>query len=140
VRRHALTPKSGYLPRKFPKSLISGIAGYLLIASLGVRLLGPVLIEYTAPWHNYASHLIFLTALWTIIGMGQWPLLRAVFPHAKRWVLASAGGGAAGALVDLALWTIGVDMFTSLLAGALAGGAYGLVTGREIARLEDTHC
>jgi hypothetical protein len=121
-----------------PASAISGIAGYLLIASLGVHLLGPVLIEYTAPYHNFASHLIFLTILWTMIGLGQWPLLRGRLPRAGRWILVSAGGGAAGALIDLALQIAGVEFHTSLLAGMLAGGGYGLVTGPALARLKET--
>ena len=113
-----------------PATAISGLVGYLLIASLGVRLLGPVLIAYTAPYHNFASHLIFLTFLWMVIGLGQWPLLRGVLPNAGRWILISAAGGAAGALIDLALLLAGVEVYTSLLAGMLAGGGYGVVTGR----------
>lgn len=115
-----------------PATAISGLVGYLLIASLGVRLLGPVLIAYTAPYHNFASHLIFLTILWVVIGLGQWPLLRNVLPHAERWIWFSAVGGATGALIDLALLLAGLEIYTSLLAGMLAGGGYGVVTGRAL--------
>jgi len=121
-----------------PATAISGLTGYLLIASLGVRLLGPVLIEYTAPYENFASHLIFLTFLWMVIGFGQWPLLRDVLPHAGRWILVSAGGGAIGALIDLALLFAGMEIYTSLLAGMLAGGGYGFVTGRVLEQLIGT--
>jgi hypothetical protein len=117
---------------------ISGLVGYLLIASLGVRVLGPMLIEFTAPYENYASHLIFLTILWTVIGLGQWPLLRDLLPHSGRWILISAGGGGTGALIDLALQLAGVEIYTSLLAGMLAGGGYGIVTGGLIAQLKGT--
>jgi hypothetical protein len=119
-----------------PATAISGLTGYLLIASLGVRLLGPVLIAYTSPYENFASHLIFLTILWMIIGLGQWPLLRVVFPHTQRWILVSAGGGATGALIDLVLLAAGIEIYTSLLAGMLAGGGYGIVTGRVLERIE----
>src|SRR5688572_29538397 len=61
-----------------PATAISGLVGYLLIALLGVRLLGPVLIMYTSPYENFASHLIFLTILWAVIGLGQRPLLQDV--------------------------------------------------------------
>ena len=119
-----------------PATALGGLVGYLLIASLGVRTLGPPLIEYTAPYENYFSHLIFLTILWIFIGLGQWPLLRGLLPDAGRWIRVSAGGGAAGALVDLALLLAGVDSYTSLVAGMLAGGGYGWVTGPVIARLK----
>jgi hypothetical protein len=118
-----------------PATALSGLVGYLLIASLGVQVLGPVLIAFTSPYENSASHLIFLTFLWGMIGLGQWPLLRETLPQAGRWVLISACGGAAGSLVDLALQAAGVEMHTSLPAGTLAGAAYGLVTGRFLARL-----
>lgn len=120
-----------------PATAISGLVGYLIIASLGVRVLGPVLIEFTAPYHNFASHLIFLTLLWTFIGLGQWPLLRDLLPHAGRWILISASGGATGALIDLGLQLAGLEIYTSLLAGMLAGGGYGIVTGRALAQLKD---
>lgn len=115
-----------------PATAISGLIGYLLVASLGVQLLGPVLIELTSPYENTASHLIFLTFIWAMIGLGQWPLLREARPRAGRWILVSGLGGTAGALVDLALQTAGVEMHTSLLAGALAGAGYGAVTGRTL--------
>jgi hypothetical protein len=118
-----------------PASAISGLVGYLLIASLGVRVLGPVLIEYTSPYENFASHLIFLTFLWMVIGLGQWPLLRGVLLNAGHLILISAGGGAAGALIDLVLLSAGVEIYTSLIAGMLAGGGYGIVTGRVLERL-----
>ena len=118
-----------------PATALSGLVGYLLIASLGVQVLGPVLIALTTPYENSISHLIFLTFLWGMIGLGQWPLLREALPHAGRWVLVSACGGAAGALMDLALQAAGVEMHTSLLAGTLAGAGYGVVTGRFLARL-----
>lgn len=118
-----------------PATALSGLVGYLLIASVGVRGLGPVLIALASPYENSASHLIFLTFLWGMIGLGQWPLLRNALPHAGRWVTVSACGGAAGSLVDLALQAAGVEMYTSLLAGLLAGAGYGLVTGRFLARL-----
>jgi hypothetical protein len=121
-----------------PTTALSGLVGYLLIASLGVRVLGPVLIALTSPYENSFSHLIFLTFLWGVIGLGQWPLLRGVLPQAGRWILISACGGIAGSLVDLALQAAGVDMHTSLLAGMLAGAGYGLVTGRFLARMQDT--
>ena len=119
-----------------PATGISGLAGYLLIASFGVHVLGPVLIALTAPYQNFASHLIFLTLLWTVIGLGQWPLLQNVLPIARRWVWLSAAGGATGAVIDLALQLAGLEIFTSLVAGMLAGAAYGLVTGRAIAQLK----
>ena len=119
-----------------PATAISGLSGYLLIATLGVHVLGPVLIAWTAPYENFASHMIFLTTLWAIIGLGQWPLLRDLLPHAGWWVLLSAGGGAMGALIDLALQLAGVEMHTSLLAGALSGGGYGIVTGRAIIHIK----
>ena len=122
-----------------PATAISGLVGYLLIASLGVWVLGPVLIAYTAPYHNFASHLIFLTLLWMFIGLGQWPLLRDALPHAGRWILVSAGGGAVGALIDLALLFAGLEIYTSLIAGLLAGGGYGFVTGRVIEHLKVGH-
>jgi hypothetical protein len=112
-----------------PASAISGLVGYLLIASVGVRLLGPVLIAYTSPYENFASHLIFLSFIWMVIGLGQWPLLRGVLLNAGRWILVSAGGGAAGALIDLVLLLAGVEIYTSLIAGMLAGGGYGVATG-----------
>ena len=115
-----------------PATAISGLVGYLLIASLGLRLLGPMLIAYTSPYENFASHLIFLTILWMVIGLGQWPLLRDVLSHAGRWIWVSAIGGATGALIDLALLLAGVEIYTSLIAGMLAGGGYGVVTGRAI--------
>ena len=118
-----------------PATAFSGLVGYLLIASLGVRILGPVLIEMASPYENSFSHLIFLTFLWGMIGLGQWPLLRGVLPQAGKWVLVSASGGATGALIDLALQAGGVEMHTSLLAGTLAGVGYGIVTGRFLARL-----
>ena len=118
-----------------PATAISGLVGYLLIASLGVRILGPALIEFTTPYENVASHLIFLTILWTVIGLGQWPLLRDLLPKSGRWVLVSAGGGGTGALIDLALQWAGVEIYTSLLAGVLAGSGYGIVTGSLIAQL-----
>ncbi len=121
-----------------PATALSGLVGYLLIASLGVRILGPVLIEMAAPYENSASHLIFLTFLWGMIGLGQWPLLQDTLPRAGRWVLVNAGGGATSALIDLALQAAGVEMHTSLLAGMLAGAGYGLVTGRFLARLRST--
>jgi hypothetical protein len=117
-----------------PATAISGLVGYLLIASLGVHLLGPMLIAYTSPYENFASHLIFLTILWMIIGLGQWPLLRDVLPNARRWILVSAGGGATGALIDLVLLLAGMEIYTSLIAGMLAGGGYGVVTGRFLSR------
>ncbi|MCI0553323.1 MAG: hypothetical protein L0287_20430 [Anaerolineae bacterium] len=119
-----------------PATAISGLVGYLLIASLGVRILGPVLIAYTAPYEDLASHLIFLTTLWMVIGLGQWPLLRDVLPHAGRWILISAGGGATGTLIDLALQFAGVEIYTSLIAGMFAGGGYGVVTSRTIEHLK----
>lgn len=122
-----------------PATAISGLVGYLMIASLGVRVLGPVLIAYTAPYENFASHLIFLTFLWMVIGLGQWPLLRGVLPHSARWILSSAGGGATGALIDLLLLTLGIEIYTSLLVGMLAGGGYGVVMGRMIERCKVTH-
>ena len=118
-----------------PATAVSGLVGYLLIASVGVRILGPVLIAHTAPYENVFSHLIFLAILWGIIGLGQWPLLRNLLPHAGRWIWISALGGFTGALLDLALQAAGVDMYRSLLAGMLAGAAYGLVTGRFLAHL-----
>src|SRR5688572_24279648 len=121
-----------------PATAFSGLVGYLLIASLGVRVLGPVLIALTSPYENLASHLLFLTFLWGMIGLGQWPLLRDAAPRAGGWVLVSACGGAAGSLVDLVLQATGVEMHTSFLAGTLAGAGYGLVTGRFLARLEGT--
>jgi hypothetical protein len=120
-----------------PATAISGLVGYLLIASLGVRVLGPVLIAITAPYENFASHLIFLTFLWGIIGLGQWPLLRAARPQAGRWILISAGGGATGALIDLVILAAGLEMYSSIFAGMLAGAGYGVVTGPVIARLKD---
>ena len=117
-----------------PAMAISGLVSYLLIASVGVRVLGPVLIALTAPYENFASHLIFLTFLWGTIGFGQWPLLRDTLPHAEHWVPVSAFGGAVGSLVDLALQTAGVEMHTSPLAGALAGAGYGVITGRFLTR------
>ena len=122
-----------------PATAISGLVGYLLIASAGVRLLGPVLIALTSPYENSASHLIFLTFLWGTIGLGQWPLLRDTLPHTGRWILISAAGGMTGALIDLALQAIGVDMHRSLLAGMLAGAGYGVVTGRFLTRLCNKH-
>lgn len=122
-----------------PATAVSCLVGYLLIASVGVWGLGPILIEYTAPYHNFASHLIFLTLLWAAIGLGQWPLLRGLFPRAERWILISAGGGAIGALIDLALQLTGLEIFTSLLAGMLAGGGYGVVTGCALARSISSH-
>ena len=119
-----------------PATAISGLVGYLLIASLGVRVLGPVLIALTAPYENFASHLIFLTILWTNIGLGQWPLLRELLPYAGRWVLISALGGATGALIDLAFQVAGWEMHTSLLAGMLAGVGYGVVTGSAFSQIK----
>jgi hypothetical protein len=121
-----------------PATALSGLVGYLLIASLGVQILGPVLIALTSPHENSVSHLIFLTFLWGTIGLGQWPLLREGLPSAGRWVLVSACGGAAGALVDLVLQAAGVEMHTSPLAGALAGAGYGVVTGGFLARLRSS--
>jgi hypothetical protein len=118
-----------------PATMLSGLVGYLFIASLGVQVLGPVLIVLATPYENSASHLIFLTFLWGMIGLGQWPLLRDALPHAGRWVPVSACGGAVGSLVDLALQAAGVEMHTSLLAGALAGAGYGVITGRFLVRL-----
>jgi hypothetical protein len=118
-----------------PATALSGLVGYLLIASLGVRVLGPILIRLASPFENSASHLIFLTFLWGVIGLGQWPLLRVVLPQAGRWVSISACGGAAGSLADLALQAAGWEMHTSLLAGALAGAGYGVITGRFLSRL-----
>src|SRR5688572_31614673 len=43
-----------------PATVLSGLVGYLLIASLGVRILGPVLRALTSPYENNFSHLIFL--------------------------------------------------------------------------------
>jgi hypothetical protein len=120
-----------------PATAISGLVSYLLIATLGVRVLGPVLIALTTPYENFASHLIFLTILWGIIGLGQWPLLRDTLPQAGRWPLISAGGGATGALIDLVLLAAGVEMYSSILAGMLAGAGYGVVTGPVIARLKE---
>lgn len=120
-----------------PATAFSGLVGYLLIATLGQRLLGPVLIAATAPYQNFASHLIFLTVLWSVIGLGQWPLLREVLPYAGWWILISAVGGAMGALIDLAILAAGKDAYSSLCAGMLAGGGYGAVTGKAIARLKD---
>lgn len=120
-----------------PATSISGLVGYLLIASLGVSILGPVLIALTAPYENFASHLIFLTFLWGIIGLGQWPLLRDTLPQAGRWILISAGGGATGALIDLMILAAGMEMYSSIFAGMLAGGGYGLVTGPVIARIRE---
>ena len=119
-----------------PATAISGLVGYLLIASLGVRHLGPVLIAYTTPYEDLFSHLIFLTILWMVIGLGQWPLLRDVLLNAGRWILISAGGGAAGALIDLVLLALGIEIFTSLLAGMFAGGGYGVFTGRALEQLK----
>jgi hypothetical protein len=119
-----------------PATAISGLVGYLLIASLGVSVLGPVLIAFTAPYENFASHLIFLTFLWGMIGLGQWPLLRDALPQARRWILISAGGGATGAIIDLVILAAGMEMYSSILAGMLAGGGYGIVTGPVIARLK----
>ena len=118
-----------------PATAISGVVGYLLIASAGVRLLGPVLITYTAPYENVFSPLIFLAILWGFIGLGQWPLLREALPHAGRWIAVSALGGFTGALLDLMLQAAGIEMHTSLLAGMLAGAGYGAVTGRALVRL-----
>jgi hypothetical protein len=131
----------GWLRRALwlPATAVSGLAGYLLIASVGVRVLGPVLIRYTTPYQNFASHLIFLTLLWFFIGLGQWPLLRDLFSDAARWIWISAGAGATGALIDLALQLTGLEFYTSLLAGMLAGGGYGVVTGRAFARLMDIY-
>ena len=121
-----------------PATAISGLVGYLLIASVGLRILGPVLIALTAPYENYASHLIFLTFLWGTIGLGQWPLLRDALQDTRRWVLVSALGGATGALLDLVLQVAGIAMHTSLLAGTLAGAGYGIVTGCFLARLRSS--
>ena len=118
-----------------PATAISSLVGYLLIASVGVHVLGPVLIASTAPYENVASHLIFLTVLWTVIGLGQWPLLRHFLPRAGRWIPVSAAGGATWALIDIVLQLAGVEIYTSILAGMLAGGGYGIVTGRSIAQL-----
>jgi hypothetical protein len=120
-----------------PATTISGLVGYLLIASVGVRVLGPVLIAVTAPYENFASHLIFLTFLWGMIGLGQWPLLRAALPQAGQWILISAGGGAMGAIIDLVILAAGLEMYSSIFAGMLAGGGYGIVTGSVIARLKE---
>jgi hypothetical protein len=120
-----------------PATAISGLVAYLLIASLGLSVLGPVLIAYTAPYENFASHLIFLTFLWGIIGLGQWPLLRDALPQAGWWSLISAGGGATSAFIDLVLLAAGLEMYSSILAGMLAGAGYGIVTGPVIARLKE---
>jgi hypothetical protein len=121
-----------------PATAVSGLVGYLLIASVGVRVLGPVLITHTTPYEDVFSHLIFLTILWAIIGLGQWPLLRNLLSHAGRWIWISALGGFTGALLDLALQAAGVDMYRSLLAGMLAGAGYGAITGPALARLQTT--
>ena len=131
LRSHARLVHALWLPA----TAISGLAGYLLIATLGVRVLGPVLIAYTSPYENLASHLIFLTILWMFIGLGQYPLLRAVFFHPGCWIVVSAAGGATGALIDLALQRAGMEIYTSLIAGMLAGGGYGLVTGRALEQI-----
>lgn len=121
-----------------PATAISGLVGYLLIATLGVHVLGPILIAYTSPYENFASHLIFLISLWMVIGFGQWPLLRDVLPHAGGWILVSAGGGATSALIDLTFLLAGVEIYTSLIAGMLAGGGYGFMTGRVLERIIGT--
>jgi hypothetical protein len=119
-----------------PATTLGGLVGYLLIASAGVRFLGPVLFAYTAPYENLFSHLIFLSILWGTIGLAQWPLLRNLLPHEGRWTGISALGGLAGALIDLTLQVAGVDMYRSLLAGMLAGAGYGAVTDPALARLQ----
>ena len=121
-----------------PATALGGLVGYLMVASLGVPILGPVLIPLASPYENSASHLIFITFLWGVIGLGQWPLLRDALPDAGHWVSVSACGGAAGSLADLALQAAGIEMHTSLIAGALAGAAYGLVTGLFLNRLLNT--
>jgi hypothetical protein len=131
LRPHARLAHALWLPA----TAIGGLVGYLLIASAGVRILGPALIAWTSPYENYASHLIFLAFLWGTIGLGQWPLLRGALPQAGRWVLVSACGGGAGAFLDLVLQTASLDMHTSLLAGALAGAGYAVVTAPFLARL-----
>ncbi|HWQ13127.1 MAG TPA: hypothetical protein VNL77_10020 [Roseiflexaceae bacterium] len=118
-----------------PASALGGLVAYLLIASWGVRHLGPPLIALAAPYENLASHLIFLTALWAAIGLAQWPLLRQRYRHAGWWVPVSAAGGAAGALADIVLELAGGAMHGTVLAGALAGAAYGAVTGAALAHL-----
>lgn len=122
-----------------PASALSGLIAYLLIASLGVRLLGPVLIAVAAPYEDFASHLIFVTMLWSIIGLGQWPLLRGVLPGAGCWILTSAGGGALGAIIDLAILAAGGEVYDSIWAGLLAGGGYGAVTARTIVHIKDAN-
>lgn len=106
---------------------------------MGVRVLGPVLIVFTTPYENFASHLIFRTILWTVIGLGPWPLLRHLLPPARRWIPISAAGGATGALIDVALQLAGMEIYTSILAGMLAGGGYGIVTGPLIAQIKGDH-
>jgi hypothetical protein len=117
-----------------PATALSGLVAYMLIASVGVRILSAVLIPMASPYENSASHLIFITFLWGVIGLGQWPLLREALADARRWVSVSGCGGAAGSLADLALQASGIEMHTSLVAGALAGATYGLVTGLFLAR------
>jgi hypothetical protein len=122
-----------------PASSLGGLVGYLVIASWGVRSLGPWLIATAAPYENLASHIIFVTMLWSAIGLAQWPILRQQLPRAGWWVAASASGGMLGALFDVTIELTGGVMHGSLLAGALAGTAYGVLTGIVLAQLEAAH-
>jgi hypothetical protein len=106
-------------------SALGGLVGYRIIASWGVQTLGPPTVALAAPYENLASHIIFVTLLWTAIGLAQWPVLRPQHGRARWWVPASTAGGALSALTDNTIAPAGGAIHGSLLAGALAGAAYG---------------
>jgi hypothetical protein len=101
-----------------PVSALGGLVGYLIIASWGVRTLGPPIVALAFPYENLASHIIFVTLLWTVIGLAQSPMLRPQHRGAGWWVPASATGGALSAVTDSIIALLGGAIYGSLLAGA----------------------
>jgi hypothetical protein len=130
-------PRLSWLARALwaPASALGGLVGYLIIASWGVRVLGPPLIAAAAPYENLASHLIFLAMLWAAIGLAQWPILRPQLTCASWWAPVSAAAGMSGALADVVVELAGGAMHGSAPAGALAGAVYGALTGFVLQRL-----
>ena len=114
-------------------STIGGMVGVALAV-----VASSIVYEHAVLLGNYAGRVTFAVVLWTMIGAGQWLVLRHSVPRAAWWVLASAAGGVAFGAAD-AVISIAVGGFPAEAEaapyGAVAGACYGAVTGVVLAWL-----